>query len=260
MTIPAPPVRRRPPQRGRAAAATLLLAAVALLAAAPVAAQGGGDTSLRRTLDIERRLLLEDLAALDRARSAETEARNALNQVTTQLRTVASATVAGSGAAVSNLGRLEDRLETASDDLAAAGERSARALARLGERLQRLRLVAQMLAAGEAPAVADVLSGTWRVTVQPGGGGGVFELRQDSTLVYGTFRMEDGRRGSLRGTFVGRRVLLERVDTERGFDSIFDGVLAAGGRSLSGSWQPTDLADGGPGGGDWQAVKTGGGS
>ena len=242
--------RRRP-------APALLAVLALLLTALPAAAQALAEDALRRTLDLERRLVLEDLAAFERARTAETEARTRLDEVLAQVQAVARGTVAGSGAAVNNLERLEPRLETAAADLAAAARRSSGTLARLEGRVQRLRLLAVMVGAGEVPPVADVLTGTWQVTVDPGARPGVFELRQDATLVTGTYRMQDGRRGSLRGTFVDGVVKLDRVDAERGFESTFEGELAAGAQAIAGEWTATELAEGDVSGGEWTAVKAG---
>jgi exonuclease VII small subunit len=251
-----------PTAKARPRTPALLALLAVLLAAVPAAAQGNAaaEAYLRRTVDVERRLVLEDLAAFERARSAETEARTALDEALTLLRSVAGGTVAGSGAAVNNLERLELRLETAAAELAVAAERSSRALARLEERLQRLRLLAELTVAAPQAAVADVLSGSWRVTVQPGGTAGVFELSQDGTIVSGTYRFADGRRGSLRGTFVDGRLRLERVDVERGFDAIFEGVVGAGAQGVAGEWTATELAEGDVSGGEWTAVKAGGGA
>lgn len=258
---------RRPGGRSPVAGPVPLILLLALVAVAvlappavpPTAAQAGGEDYMRRTLELETRLARQDLAAYERARAAETEAQRALNELVSIVGTVLDAPIAGSEAAVNNLGRASDRLETLVADLAAARSRSSRALERLEARLQRAALLAGMIERGQILATADVLSGNWDVTLRPAGSEGVFQLRQDGALVSGTYRMEDGSEGSLRGSYVADRLLLERVDFERGFDSVFEAEVGENGQRMAGFWRPTLLAAGGPGGGDWVAVKMGGG-
>lgn len=237
-----------------------MLLTVVLLTPAPATfGQGGGEDFLRRALDVEKRLLQEDLAEYRQAREAETVARRQLDEVMGQISSIVEGPLAASPAAANNLQRFEQRLVETRGAVEDASQRARHALVRLEARLQRAGLLAAMLAGGDLPAVEDVLTGRWDVELGPGGVDGVFQLDQDGTLVTGSYRMDNGRRGSLRGVFIDGNLRLEQVDVEGGFDALFDARVDVQAGRMVGFWRPMDLADGGPGGGEWAAVKTSGG-
>ncbi len=99
----------------------------------------------------------------------------------------------------------------------------------------------------------DPLTGRWRVNVEPGGLEGIWELRLEGTLVSGIYQLSGGWFGSLRGTLVGDKVRLERIDSELGFSAIFYGRLLRSDSParLQGTWEGTNLAAGLPTGGTW---------
>jgi hypothetical protein len=101
--------------------------------------------------------------------------------------------------------------------------------------------------------VADELSGRWSVILEPGGQKGSFDLKQDGTLVSGVYLLAGGFRGSLRGTFIGSVVRLERIDAEKGFMAILTARLVGKGndRRFEGVWEATNLAAGLPSNGSW---------
>jgi hypothetical protein len=103
----------------------------------------------------------------------------------------------------------------------------------------------------------DPLTGNWRVVVEPGGQEGFLSLELDGTLVQGTYRLDGGWTGSLRGTLIAGKVRLERIDSQMGFVAIFYGRLqVSGGRSrLQGNWEATQLASGLPSAGSWVAER-----
>lgn len=102
---------------------------------------------------------------------------------------------------------------------------------------------------------ADPVSGLWAVTVMPSGLAGRFDLQLEGTLVTGTYRLDGGGRGSLRGTYVGERLKLERIDSEQGFDMIFEARVEPGTDRFAGSWRATLLSSSGPAGGAWSAAR-----
>ncbi len=67
--------------------------------------------------------------------------------------------------------------------------------------------------------------------------------------------LDGGFRGSVRGTFVGDKLSLDRIDAERGFDAKFYGRVTAGAaRRIGGTWEGTVIAPApGPSGGTWSA-------
>jgi hypothetical protein len=103
----------------------------------------------------------------------------------------------------------------------------------------------------------DPLSGTWRLVMEPGGQRGFMSLRLDGTLVQGTYQLEGDWTGSLRGTYVSRKVRLERIDSQIGFAAILHGRLQGRGDNvrLQGSWEATQLASGMPSAGTWMATR-----
>ncbi len=103
----------------------------------------------------------------------------------------------------------------------------------------------------------DPLSGTWRLTVDPGGQEGVLYLDLDGTLVSGTYALSGGWNGSMRGTLVSGKVRLERIDSQMGFSAVYYGRLdvSSDPARLEGTWEGTNLAAGTPSAGTWVATK-----
>ncbi len=111
--------------------------------------------------------------------------------------------------------------------------------------------------AGTGQATQDEVSGTWAVSIEPGGMKGTFDLRLDGTLISGVYQLSGGWKGSLRGTFIGGNIRLERIDSQLGLAAVYTGRLVTrdGERRIEGQWESTNLADGLPGSGTWVARK-----
>ena len=77
----------------------------------------------------------------------------------------------------------------------------------------------------------------------------------DGTIVSGDYVLDGGFRGSVRGTFVGDRLSIDRIDSERGFDAKFYGRVTSGAaRRIGGTWEATLIAPAtGPTAGSWSA-------
>jgi hypothetical protein len=103
----------------------------------------------------------------------------------------------------------------------------------------------------------DPISGTWRVAIEPGRMEGFFQLTLDGTLIQGTYGLEGGWAGSLRGTLVSGKVRLERIDSKLGYVAIFYGRLqeSTSATRLAGRWEAAELAAGQPSGGGWVAER-----
>ncbi len=235
-----------PPSPCRSWPRHALLAVALLAAAAAAAAQEDTASPVRRDVELERRLLRADLADLREARADEAAAAERLDEILSRI---------GDGNGLAGATGLAADLRAASDAVAAAAARRARLLDGIAERLRRLGILAVLARSTAAPAVPDVLTGRWRVTIGPAPVTGLFELSQRGTVVSGTYRLDDGHRGSLEGTYVDGVVRLRRIDATAGFDSSFEARVQPAAGRLSGSWQPTILSDGGPGGGEWSAEK-----
>jgi hypothetical protein len=118
-----------------------------------------------------------------------------------------------------------------------------------------INLQVQQLASGAGAAEAP-LNGSWRLVVEPGQEG-VAYLQQQGTLVSGTYSLSGGFSGSFRGTFVARKIRLERIDSQFGFAAIFYGRLVGRGENarIQGNWEATQLASGLPSMGNWSATR-----
>jgi hypothetical protein len=154
------------------------------------------------------------------------------------------------------LARLEDDLAAARAGANATGERTREVRRRVYDRWQRVRLLQQARDERTGPPpIIDPLSGRWILLLMPSGQRGWMELRLDGTLVQGSYELDGGFHGSLRGTFVAGKVTLERIDSERGFDAILESRLDARTGTLAGAWRTTLLDGSNYGGGDWTASR-----
>lgn len=109
---------------------------------------------------------------------------------------------------------------------------------------------------GSQTEQAGVLTGRWDLRVQPGLKGTMY-LVQQGTLVNGTYELSGGWTGSVRGTLVGNKIRLERIDSQLGFVAIYYGEvnLAADPDAIQGRWEATQLASGLPSAGGWSATR-----
>lgn len=114
------------------------------------------------------------------------------------------------------------------------------------------------LTGGSGPS-RDLISGVWRLVMEPGGHKGLMTLTLDGTLIQGTYELDGGWTGSMRGTLVGGRARMERIDSQMGFVAIFYGAVRVEGDSvrLEGKWEATQLATGMPSAGGWVAERLG---
>ncbi len=207
---------------------------------------------LRADLARERRRIAVDASQLaDVARRVEAAAAD----LSAASRAVAD--LAGrSDATPEEIGRREDAVAAAEQELRTLLDRRRLLVERLLERRRNVALLEAELRSKARPAAGqpDVLSGRWNVTMEPGEQRGVFRMSLDGTLVSGDYTLEGGSSGSLRGTLIGDRLRLERVDTQLGFSAIFYGRLARDGSAISGTWESTTFGAGAAGAGRWRAV------
>jgi hypothetical protein len=224
-----------------------LLLSIGVWAPAVQAAQG-----LEAEVRVEERLLAADLRAYQEAREQERGALAELEEATARLDAALSAPAPRSGDA-------ED-LDAERQVALAAAEVVARRVGELRRRLlERLRrgaaLREEILRGAALPAPADPITGRWRVEVSSPREAGTFQLRLAGTVVEGTYSFDGGRSGSLRGTYVGNRLSLDRLDGERGLDGLFEGTVDAAAGAVRGFWTPTRLSGGAPGGAGWSGVR-----
>jgi hypothetical protein len=239
--------------RTRLLAALLVLCA---LAARPVAAQrrDPGVDALLVSLDLERRGRADDVEELDRATVRAARADGAAATARGRLVQLYREGDADPGAIES----AEDSIAEAEARARAAADRRQLVASRLAERLKRIVALQEEIARRRSGlrAPADPLSGRWGITINPGPRRGVYRLSLDGTLVSGDYTLDGGFRGSLRGTYVQDKVTLQRIDSERGLDATFYGLLDTRTKRISGTWQGTQIAPvTGPTSGEWVATQ-----
>jgi hypothetical protein len=101
----------------------------------------------------------------------------------------------------------------------------------------------------------DLLSGDWRIRIEPGVQEGDLHLQLDGTIVSGDYALDGGFAGSVRGTLVADRLRIERIDDRLGLSAVYYGRLSRDGSSLAGTWEATDLSAGAQTSGRWSAQK-----
>lgn len=244
------PTMRRFLNTGRRALEVIVLAAAVGLLPALVAADQEL-VELRDAFLLEARLLDADIEEYAEARRRESQAIEALQGVNRRL----DAAMADPNASPAELLRLEDEVAAARE---AAWYRSVEAGEARRGLLRRMERLADLTRQVQAEGVVLVprsgaVGGMWRVEAQPIGVYGLLSLEQEGSLVSGTYRLSNGRRGSLQGTFAGVTLQLEMVDSERGLIGSIEGDLDRESGEIRGRWQAMELAGNRPSGGTWTA-------
>ena len=256
----------------RLAALPMLLLPLTSAAAAAEDARESAAASLTTQIEVERQVLQSERTRYKAAAEARDAAATRLSRQMSVLDVAAAGGGADAGAEALEL-RLREAV-AAEQQRAAASARCAEAAEQIRASLDRIRLLEQRVAQlkGRRKSVDQTLTGRWEVSYAPTGETGTFELHQEGTLVTGQYVLEipgppvpDGYEavvpskpdrtltGSLRGTFAGGRLTLQRVDAGSGKNSTLEGFLSSG--SLSGTWHNDDLAEGRTPTGSWTAVR-----
>jgi hypothetical protein len=237
----------------RAPVGALLALVLGLHAAAPAARPDPSLESLLVALDLERKARAEDLAEVDRltqaAARADSVAAIARQRLVDGLRT--------GDADAQGIREEDERVAEAEARARAAQESRRAAVSRLIDRSRRIALLQEEIAKRRLAArrPADPVTGRWQAAIDPGTRKGEFRLVLDGTLVSGDYVLDGGFRGSVRGTYVGDRVTLQRIDAERGFDATFYGRVQPQQRRITGTWEATAIAPAtGPTAGTWSAT------
>lgn len=221
--------------------------------APPAFGAGEAAASLKREIEVEERLLAETLRAYSEARDQEKPALAAVAAASSRF----DEAVARASTTPEDLDRLamERAVAQAAADIVSRRVDGLRDS--IAGHLRRSRVLRGELTrvGGEQPAGKDPISGRWRIEISAPAETGIFDLKLDGAQVSGTFSMAGGRSGSLKGTFAGGRLRLDRIDSQRGGDGVFEGSVDAALGTVRGFWSPTILADGGPGGAGWSGVR-----
>lgn len=227
-----------------------------LLVAGWVAAQGQNPVLevFRTQLDMEHKLLTLDLARLDRIQQQLKSAGDRLERLNDDLLRAER-----EGEGVEGYVARSNDIRAAESTVKELIEAAAQLRSTIGARRGTVDLLEAEVArlAGSAAAEQDEVSGSWAVSIEPGGMKGTFDLRLDGTLISGVYQLSGGWKGSLRGTFIGGNIRLERIDSQLGLAAVYTGRLVTreGERRIEGQWESTNLAGGMPGSGSWVARR-----
>ena len=210
--------------------------------------------ALRIQLEVEQKILDDDLLAYQRTSDQREAARARVRQLYEELDDI----VAGKTQATNEeLAQREAAVGRAEPELDAL-TRAARDLRmRIRDSQERIDLLQDKSGKLKRtlPSDNETLTGTWDVTYLPTSDKGSFTLRQSGTIVAGEYVLEGGWRGSLQGTFVNGKILLHRIDSKLGHSQDLEGSIAPDGKTLRGRWQNFILSGGQATSGDWVAQK-----
>ncbi|MBK9372580.1 MAG: hypothetical protein IPN03_02275 [Holophagales bacterium] len=237
----------------RASAGFILALFLSLPVAAHAARPDPSLESLLVALDLERKARVFDLMEVDRLTAAasrsDAAAASARQRLLDALR--------GGETEVGELRDDEERVVEAEARARAAQENRRTAVSRLLDRAQRVGMLQEEIARRRSVSrrPADPVTGRWQTVIDPGGRRGIYRLVLDGTLLSGDYVLDGDFRGSLRGTFIGDKVSIQRVDSERGFDATFYGRVQPLAKRITGTWEATAIAPAiGPVAGTWSAT------
>lgn len=210
--------------------------------------------TLRQNLAVQLGIQEHEQEQMDRRLSMMTEAWSRVRRGTVDFRRAVN-----QGESVQSLRLRDDDIRLAESELLMHlidSQNSRRALlasvdaaAKLDEEIGRIE--------GDLEPLSDPVSGLWDLAMEPGNLEGVMALNLDGTLIQGTYQLNGGWSGSLRGTLVAGKVRLERIDAQLGYVAVLYGHLRLEGSEtrLEGRWEATQLATGLPAAGTWVGVK-----
>ena len=230
------------------------LAAGVLLLAWPAAGEGSDPVlqMFKAQREIEKRLLGSELATMERVQE---QLRGACDRLVRLGDDLLRAQKDKDGEDLGSfMARSADlrHAEAEVNDLIASAQQLRITLGARREYLEQVQIEIRRMEES-SQATPDEVSGHWLVAVEPGGFTGTFDLRLDGTIVTGLYQLSGGWKGSLRGTFIGGDVRLERIDTQQGFVAVYTGRLVSqdNERRFEGTWDATNLAAGMPTSGTW---------
>lgn len=252
MTTPRTNALRR--SKSRLAVAAGLLLWTAALAPGALAADDQAADVLVALVEAERVRLEESIREYDRQslRRARTD-----DQLTGLYETLDGLVKRGDDEGMDRVRRIREQIETLEDVRRGVLLAQRGLLDRIEESRRRMALLEERVAAisDRDRAKRGPISGEWTVTLLPRRQAGRFRLRQDGTLVSGSYTLDGGFDGSLQGTLVDRKLFLVRIDSRLGKTMEFEGFLSSDKQTIRGSWLDYDLARGTEARGEWSARR-----
>ncbi|MEW5807547.1 MAG: hypothetical protein AB1756_09415 [Acidobacteriota bacterium] len=214
----------------------------------------GAIYALQASYDVETNLLKKDLSDYHRI-SVELgvileKLRDLYNEMDALLKKE-------SATALTPIEMKEMEIDDAEKQRAYLIEEGERSREKIRERLARLALLNQKIAELKEmlPREEESLTGKWDISLLPGGDKGIFWLKQSGTIVTGQYQLEGGWKGSLQGTFVDRKIFLQKIDSKLGRSGEYEGFLSQDGKSVRGTWMDYDVSGGKASSGSWVATR-----
>ena len=234
----------------RLISASVLLIAGALVAPALPAEELA---DLRESFTHETRLLDLEIERYGQARERERQDLAALRRANAEL----DATLADPNAARSEFVRAEREIDSVRETAYESSRQAAEARRRMYDQMRK---VADLIAEIERQGIALVpasgaIEGTWKLEAGPNDVTGVLTLTNQGSLLTGSYRLSNGRRGSVRGTFAGGKIEMELIDSEHGHVGSIEGELDSATDEIAGTWQAMELTAGRATAGEWTARR-----
>jgi len=217
-------------------------------------AQGPAGRALNASLVVERTLLEEDRDRFDEISRRRSAAETRLGQLHEALDAAVQRDDAG---AVPEIDRLLGLLEPTKGQATELQIAERVILGRIRDRMRRIALLEEQLVGmqGQARAKVGELDGTWDVVLLPHEQRGAFVITQSGAVINGTYRLSGGFSGSLQGTLVQNKVLLQRIDSQLGRSMELEGRLSSDKTRIRGTWTSFELAGTEAAIGQWSATR-----
>jgi len=206
------------------------------------------------TIEVERILLKEDLDRHERVAAERARVGAKLAELYVELDTAVKRSDAPSGKPIEEARARIDPVESERRELVSDEQQL---LDRILDRQRRIRLLEERMASlqDRVQEEAGPLAGRWEIVLLPLQQHGTFALVQTGTLVHGTYQLDGGWSGSLQGTFVNRKVHLDRIDSKLGRSAEFEGYLSVDNSRIRGTWRSYELSAQDAASGQWSAVR-----
>jgi hypothetical protein len=184
-----------------------------------------------RAQDVLVRNLLDEQAALERAYGDPDATVAELRALEDRYAAAVEAAYRQAKATIANRRRVYDQMDK---------------LAALGRRIE-----AERRAVLDAP----MPGGLWRFEIPGAGLVGVLQLQVSGGNVSGTYRLSNGARGTVSGSYGGTQLELTRSDSAGGRDAVLRAEVDETAGTLSGEWVRFELGAGEPGSGRWHGER-----
>lgn len=204
---------------------------------------------LQTELQLERKILALDLVGYREARTKEQAARDRVSAAMQRL----DQALAGDALSLGTLESLFGELTTARATASAAAEQMDWQVRFLQERMRRISFLE-----GEVSGRGmreTTLAGRWQVQLSPTSQTGTLVLQLSGTAISGTYRIQGGTSGAVRGDLSGSRVRIELLNTAGTLESTWTGGYDPATQTMAGTWLATEMAAGQPAQGAWRATR-----